>query len=314
MTVFVNGAATGGSTPTASRDPGRRGVEGQVDGLAGPAGRFVVADRSPLVRRGQHQLEVRGIVVIGRIEEPARHPRPGLDRVGVAVRWAVLQDEGPCEGARGQRGAGVVRGVAGERDPVPDGPVRRVARGVSMTGSGSERVDDDGGMSGPAAPPASVTRRPTVYCPRRCRPDARLRDRRVVERAVAVEVPGVGRVRHPRDRSTRSRRTGRSAARRRTAASRRCTALGRLVPRVVADAVERATLVIDIEDVAAGPDLERDRVGRPVTNVSIWVAIRQAVGRRPSSPRCSSLRDPRRRGRSVYAPGSSARRRRRSRR
>ena len=89
------------------------------------------------VGRRQLQLEVGRVLVIGRAERAAGDARPALERVRVAVRRAVLQQQRPRKCRRGKVALLRVCRVPGERNRVADLPVQRRKTGVSMTGVGA---------------------------------------------------------------------------------------------------------------------------------------------------------------------------------
>lgn len=83
MTVRVKGVLAE-PPPTASSRPGGSDVKGQLDGLGVHAHRPRIPQPAR-VRCGEGQLEVGGVLVVGRAEGAARDAREVLDVVRVAV-------------------------------------------------------------------------------------------------------------------------------------------------------------------------------------------------------------------------------------
>ena len=111
--------------PDGDLDPGRRRCERRV-AASGLTVVIVVADLPFAVGRRQPKLEGRrDSRDPGPRSTPLADTRPGLDRVGVAVRRAVLDDERPRQAAAPGSGRPAVGRVAGERDLVADRPGQR---------------------------------------------------------------------------------------------------------------------------------------------------------------------------------------------
>ena len=112
------------------REVDRARVEPDAPRVAQPAG----------VGRRKPELEVGGVLVVGRGERSLIDAEPGLDRVRVAVAGAVLEDQRPRQ-VGGRQGTVLrVGGRAAERDQVADLP-RRPGRG-QRDRRGRRRVAD----------------------------------------------------------------------------------------------------------------------------------------------------------------------------
>ena len=113
-----------------------------------------------------------------------------------------------------------------------------------------------------AAPWLSVTRSDGVVRAGRRVGERRVGRRRVAERAVAVEIPGVGdrvAVGIGRRRAVEGHLQRRRPARR---GRRGARASGGWLAGEVLDPPDRAAVEVDVEEVAARPDLQIDRIGR----------------------------------------------------
>ncbi len=144
--------------------------------------------------------------MVGSGERSARHPVEGLIGVGVTVGRAVLDEDGPGKGARGQRALLGVRGVSGKRDRVVDLPGQRRKGRVDerrrgrIAGVHGQRTGDvRGAVIVGHLQAHGVGSRVGVV-------EAGVGESRVVELTVAVQVPRV------RDRVSRLGR-GRAGAR-----------------------------------------------------------------------------------------------------
>ena len=218
----------------------RRRREGEVDGLGLKQDALRVAETAG-VGDGEAQLEMRRVLVVGRDERAAGDADEVLQRVRVAVRRAVVEDQRPAERGRGERPLLRVGRGAGEGDRCrrPARSSRRSAPTIVATGGELPAVIVTAVRVGGAGRVGHAQL--DVVGARLRVGERRRRRRRVVERAVAVEVPGVGeRVGRSGSRRAgavegdgqrggarrrRRRRHGRSAAR-----SRSRTLIRRTVP------------------------------------------------------------------------------------
>ena len=228
MNRFVNGVVAGGSTPAATCSPAGDRRECQVD-------------RARLKRHGRRrglQLRVRWRSGPARGATDSRGPAPSRSprRRRTTIRRCACDsstDSGggsaPRERARRQRPRRCHPSRAPRTRSRRRRPSRRVASGESITGTGSGPVATTVVVAVPVVVP-SVTRSPTAYVPGPEYVNDGCADGRVVELAVAVEVPGV---RQPDalgiDRAAAVELDLR-AAQRRSAASRRSRRVGVWLP------------------------------------------------------------------------------------
>ncbi len=145
MTVRSNGvvdvvAPTVSCSPDGADANVRSTVWGRSVTLGGPR-------CASLVRCGQPQLQMRGVLVVGGVEGAAGHAGPALDRVRMAVRRTVLQEERPGQRGGGERSLLGVGRMAREGDRVADLPGQGGGRGVDhrdggLVAAASRRVQE----------------------------------------------------------------------------------------------------------------------------------------------------------------------------
>ena len=240
IAVTVNGAAWVVAANVSSRPAGALAIV--ISTVRGSSLTHLGGGQTLRVRRGQRQLEVRRIVVVGRVEGPGRHASERVLRVGMAGRRAVLEDERPGQPGRGERS--VLR-IAAEPEKFRSArprPTSSQELGVEMVGTGGALAVAVTLISASSTRSATACRSPsslTVSLPRLRVGERRRRARRVVVAVVRrsptrrsagrspgrwTPVPSNGTV------SGAAPGVGLAGSPRSAAGSRRCAAMRRIVP------------------------------------------------------------------------------------
>ena len=238
---------------------GRRGGELQLHGR-----RRDLHGRRRLEPAGiggrQLELEERRVLVVRGDDGSSGDAGVLLDGMGVAGRRrdAVVEDQRPAEGRRAEGAAFRVGGPARERDHVADAPARGGDRRRDGRLRGSVARSDDDRVGRLEARRVAHAQ----HCRDAARNGVRAIDdgrRTVVELSVAVEIPGIGErvavgIRGTAPVEADVQRHGAAGRCRGRIRDRRAVATG------VLDAPDRATVEVDVEEVATRADLQVDRI------------------------------------------------------